>query len=65
LLAGAIVTRDDFLLPGIGRLSIQAISNRDYYLVQGCILANSRPGENRLGHDRAGQQRTELEDLAP
>jgi len=24
---------------GIGRLTIQAISNRDYYLVQGCILA--------------------------
>ena len=28
-----------FLWPGIGRLTIQAISNRDYYLVQGCILA--------------------------
>ena len=25
--------------PGIGRLTIQAIANRDYYLVQGCILA--------------------------
>ena len=39
LLAGAIVTETIFSWPGIGRLSIQAISNRDYYLVQGCILA--------------------------
>ena len=28
-----------FSWPGIGRLTIQAIGNRDYYLVQGCILA--------------------------
>jgi len=39
LLAGAIVTETIFSWPGIGRLTIQAISNRDYYLVQGCILA--------------------------
>ena len=39
LLAGAIVTVTLFSWPGIGRLTIQAISNRDYYLVQGCILA--------------------------
>jgi ABC-type dipeptide/oligopeptide/nickel transport system permease component len=39
LLAGAIVTETIFSGPGIGRLTIQAISNRDYYLVQGCILA--------------------------
>jgi peptide/nickel transport system permease protein len=39
LLAGAIVTETIFSWPGIGRLSIQAISNRDYYLVEGCILA--------------------------
>jgi peptide/nickel transport system permease protein len=38
LLAGAIVTETIFSWPGIGRLTIQAISNRDYYLVQGCIL---------------------------
>jgi peptide/nickel transport system permease protein len=38
LLAGAIVTETIFSWPGIGRLAIQAISNRDYYLVQGCIL---------------------------
>ena len=39
LLAGAIVTETIFSWPGVGQLTIQAISNRDYYLVQGCILA--------------------------
>ena len=39
LLAGTIVTETIFSWPGIGRLTIQAISSRDYYLVQGCILA--------------------------
>ena len=38
LLAGAIVTETIFAWPGLGRLTIQATSNRDYYLVQGCIL---------------------------
>jgi ABC-type dipeptide/oligopeptide/nickel transport system permease component len=38
MLAGAIVTETIFSWPGIGRLTVQAISNRDYYLVQGCIL---------------------------
>ena len=41
LLAGAIVTETLFSWPGLGRLTIQAISNRDYSLVQGCILAIS------------------------
>jgi len=39
LLAGAIVTETIFSWPGIGRLTLQAIGNRDYYLVEGCILA--------------------------
>jgi peptide/nickel transport system permease protein len=39
LLAGAIVTETIFSWPGIGRLTVTAIGNRDYYLVQGCILA--------------------------
>jgi ABC-type dipeptide/oligopeptide/nickel transport system permease component len=39
LLAGASVTETIFSLPGIGRLTLSAISNRDYALVQGCILA--------------------------
>jgi peptide/nickel transport system permease protein len=38
LLAGAIVTETIFSWPGIGRLTISAISNRDYSLVQGCLL---------------------------
>ena len=39
LLAGAIVTEKIFSWPGVGRLTIDAIANRDYYVVQGCILA--------------------------
>jgi peptide/nickel transport system permease protein len=39
LLSGAIITETIFSGPGIGRLTIQAIGNRDYFLVQGCILA--------------------------
>lgn len=39
LLAGAIVTETIFSWPGLGRLTLSAISNRDYELVQGCILA--------------------------
>ncbi len=39
LLAGAIVTETIFSWPGIGRLTISAISNRDYALVQGSLLA--------------------------
>ena len=39
LLAGAIVTEKIFSWPGLGRLTVDAISARDYFLVQGCILA--------------------------
>lgn len=38
VLTGAIVTETIFAWPGVGRLLIQAISFRDYPLVQGCIL---------------------------
>ena len=38
LLAGAIVTEPIFAWPGLGRLTVQAISARDYPLLQGCIL---------------------------
>lgn len=38
VLTGAIITETVFAWPGIGRLLIQAISFRDYPLVQGCIL---------------------------
>ena len=39
MLAGAVVTETIFAGPGVGRLLIQAITTRDYLLVQGCILA--------------------------
>jgi len=38
LLAGAIVTETIFSWPGIGRLTLTAINNRDYAVVQGCLL---------------------------
>jgi len=38
LLAGTIVTETIFSWPGLGRLTVQAISSRDYPLLQGCIL---------------------------
>ncbi|MCU4182441.1 ABC transporter permease [Bosea sp. BH3] len=37
-IGGAVVTEAVFTYPGIGRLLIQAISTRDYPLIQGCIL---------------------------
>lgn len=39
LLAGAIVTEKIFSWPGLGRLVVDAISNRDYALVQGSLLS--------------------------
>lgn len=38
LLGGAVVTETVFALPGIGRFIVTAISQRDYPVVQGCIL---------------------------
>jgi ABC-type dipeptide/oligopeptide/nickel transport system permease component len=38
LLAGAIVTEKIFSWPGLGQLTLTAISNRDYELLQGAIL---------------------------
>lgn len=38
LLAGSVVIENIFALPGIGRLCIQAIFNRDYPMIQGYIL---------------------------
>jgi peptide/nickel transport system permease protein len=38
LLGGSVVIEKIFALPGIGQLSLQAITNRDYALLQGCIL---------------------------
>jgi ABC-type dipeptide/oligopeptide/nickel transport system permease component len=41
LLAGAIITEKIFSWPGLGRLVVDAIANRDYALVQGCLLCIS------------------------
>ncbi len=37
-IGGAVVTEAVFTYPGIGRLLIQAITTRDYPLIQGCIV---------------------------
>lgn len=38
LLGGAILTETVFAWPGIGRLIVNAVFNRDYPLVQGCVF---------------------------
>ena len=38
LLGGAVIVEQIFALPGLGRLVLDAILQRDYALVQGCIL---------------------------
>ena len=41
LIGGAVVTESVFALPGIGRLSVDAILRRDYPVIQGVILVVS------------------------
>ncbi len=38
LLAGATLTETVFSIAGVGRLTVDAVSKRDYPLIQGCIL---------------------------
>jgi peptide/nickel transport system permease protein len=38
-LAGTIVTEKIFSWPGLVRLTVDETSNRDYALVQGCLLS--------------------------
>jgi peptide/nickel transport system permease protein len=38
LLGGAVITEEIFAYPGVGRLAIQAISNRDFTLVQAFVV---------------------------
>ncbi len=38
LLGGAVITEQVFNIPGVGRLLVQAVTRRDYPLVQGIVL---------------------------
>lgn len=38
LVAGAVLVENVFVLPGLGRLAIQALAQRDIPVLQGCIL---------------------------
>jgi ABC-type dipeptide/oligopeptide/nickel transport system permease component len=38
LLGGAVVTETIFAWPGVGRLAMTSILQRDYPVVQGCVL---------------------------
>ena len=38
LLAGAIVIENVFYLPGLGRLILQSISNRDLIVIRNCVM---------------------------
>jgi peptide/nickel transport system permease protein len=38
LLAGAIVIENVFYLPGLGRLILQSIANRDLIVIRNCVM---------------------------
>jgi peptide/nickel transport system permease protein len=38
LIGGAVVTEQIFVIPGFGRLILEAVFNRDYPMVQGVVL---------------------------
>src|SRR4051812_32665838 len=38
LISGAVITETIFVIPGFGRLTIEAIDQRDYTLIQGVVL---------------------------
>jgi peptide/nickel transport system permease protein len=41
LIGGVVVTESVFAIPGIGRLTIEAVTQRDYPVIQGVILLSS------------------------
>ncbi len=41
LIGGSVILENVFNLPGIGNTVVTALGQRDYYLVQGCILVFS------------------------
>ncbi len=48
LIGGVVVTETVFAIPGLGRLTVDAILRRDYPIIQGIILIFSDPGAARL-----------------
>jgi peptide/nickel transport system permease protein len=38
LISGAVITEQIFVIPGFGRLTIEAVNQRDYALIQGVVL---------------------------
>ena len=64
LIAGAIVVENVFVLPGLGRLIVQSIANRDALVVEDCVMLlrslRDRPelrGRPRLRGDRSAAAR--------
>ena len=43
LMSGAVVTEQIFVVPGFGRLIVEAVFTRDYPLVQGVVLITAAP----------------------
>ena len=41
LIGGVVITETVFNIPGIGRLDVDAISQRDYPIIQGVIILSS------------------------
>jgi len=41
LIGGAVVTESVFAIPGLGRLTVDAILQRDYPVIQGVVLVCS------------------------
>jgi peptide/nickel transport system permease protein len=41
LISGSVVTESIFLIPGFGRMILEAISTRDYPLIQGVALVSA------------------------
>jgi peptide/nickel transport system permease protein len=38
LISGAVITEQIFVIPGFGRLTLEAVNERDYTLLQGVVL---------------------------
>ena len=41
LISGAVVTEQIFVLPGFGKLTIDAVFTRDYPMIQGVVLVTA------------------------